>query len=368
MQIPRRNLGSFGQLLLGQARLGTEPLEVAAEKVELLLRDTLHGNLEAAVLTASRHDSGYRVFHPKVTIFLWRMVRFPAFFGPVYRLMLRTRFSSMNARFCFRMVCALGVFQLAAGRAADPEVASAPIPPAIKFQVLEGWQINLGNRAVILNRVVPPVLAEQPAAVVTPAPQLVSPEMLEAALRWERKKYEVIFISALVYDRAVTQLQWYQEGRVLEAFSNIDFNYFSGVNEIETDDTIYWLIMGIGDQTRAGVDAVNRAVAEQGLAESLRITVPPLAQFSATRSEYFLTEKSGQPTLANVPTAIDALHVYFDAHRQELIEGFAQREAQQIAREKWLKEHPPVPKNTVINFWPSAGTTTIEAGRKGVKP
>jgi len=274
----------------------------------------------------------------------------------------------MNVRFFFPVICALWVSRIAVGQAADTDVASAPTPPAIKFQVLEGWQINLGNRAIILNRVVPPVLAEQPAAVIAPDPQPVSPEVLEAALRWERKKYEAIFISATVYDRAVTQLQWYQEGRVMEAFSNIDFNYFSGVNEIETDDTIYWLIMGIGDQTRADVEATNRTVEEKGLAESLLKTIPPLSQFSAARSEYILAEEVGQPPAPETPTAIDALHVYFDAHRQELIEGYWQRELQRIAQEKWLKEHPPVPKNTIINFWPSAGTTTIEAGRKGVKP
>ncbi|MEQ1933518.1 MAG: hypothetical protein ABL962_06530, partial [Fimbriimonadaceae bacterium] len=59
---------------------------------------------------------------------------------------------------------------------------------------------------------------------------------------------------------------------------------------------------------------------------------------------------------------IDDLHRYYDAHKDELIAEWKQNEADRIAREQWLKEHPPVPQDTVIQFWPKKGSRYLDAG------
>ena len=46
------------------------------------------------------------------------------------------------------------------------------------------------------------------------------------------------------------------------------------------------------------------------------------------------------------------MHRYYEANRVRLADDYAKREANRIAQEQWLQEHPPLPKDTVINFWP----------------
>ena len=58
-----------------------------------------------------------------------------------------------------------------------------------------------------------------------------------------------------------------------------------------------------------------------------------------------------------VVTAWDAIHRYFDAHREEMIRGYQQREAAKIEKERIARENPAIPKKTVISYWRKDGTT-----------
>ena len=213
----------------------------------------------------------------------------------------------------------------------------------IRFRVLEQTQINLGDHKVILNRVEPPVLPKPRAVVARPSSPL-SAAAVQTALRQESKKSEVLFLSATVYDREVTQLRWFGEGGEFQAFSNIDFNFLSGLGVIETDDTVYSILMGLGNESRAAASEQNRTATAQ---------VPLLNQFSPKRAEYFVVEDKAKPATAEALAGIDALHRYYDANRERLAEDYKQREAARVEREIWLKAHPPIPRDTVINFWPA---------------
>ena len=171
------------------------------------------------------------------------------------------------------------------------------------------------------------------------------------------KKSEALMISATVYDRQVTELRWQAGGRQYRAWSSIDFNYLAGQGEIETEDCIYFLIMGLGNETRASVADWNafapewqRLAAAEGLAGSWETkSVPDLAKFPAGRFTYLL---SGEAPADDSLAALDALHRYFDANRLRLIADYEKRTAERTAREQWLKEHPSVQQDTIINFWP----------------
>ena len=192
-----------------------------------------------------------------------------------------------------------------------------------------------------------------------PAPVVQPLSLAESAAAEARakKKSEVLMISATVYDRQVTELRWQAGNREYRAWSNIDFNYLAGQGEIETGDCVYLLIMGLGNETRESVAEWNRLAPEwerfaaaQGLADQWEIkTVPDLAKFPAGRSTYLLT---GDSPADDSLAALDALHRYYDANRIRLIADYAKRETERTAREQWLKEHPPAPQDTVINFWP----------------
>jgi len=226
--------------------------------------------------------------------------------------------------------------------------------PYIHFEVRQTSRINLGSRTAIFNLVVPPILPPAPVPAVPVNAQPPTAEQLQAAEARMQKEYVVLFFTAMVIDRSVTALSWQHEGQQYRAFSNVDFNYFCGVHEIETADSVYWLLMGAGDQTREQAEAERTEAVAHGLAQ-FAVPIPQRAEFSVTRSEYVVAGGTAGESNGAFKW-LDALHVYFDAHRDRLIADHTTREAARIVREQWLKNHPPVPQDTVINFWPVKST------------
>lgn len=259
-----------------------------------------------------------------------------------------------------RTLAALAITALWTGLAAGQETPaeSKPEAPPIKFQVLQSKRIDLGNRALILNRVVPPVLPPAPAAAANAA-TAESAEIAAEEDRGPQKKQEVLFLSATVYERQVTEVRWFAGQREFKIFTNIDFNLLAGQGGFESDDTVYTLILGLGNETREEVAAFNERATKEGWPQRSFKQIPAPESFSTTRSEYTVagSDESKAPP-EEIMKAFDALHTFYDANRQRLAEEYAKREAARIERERWLKEHPPVPKDTVINYWIGQGATS----------
>ena len=149
------------------------------------------------------------------------------------------------------------------------------------------------------------------------------------------------------------------------AFSNIDFNLFGGSATIATADTVYSLLLAVGNQTSEVNELVEPGVAEAGKPLPVGKLIPSPDQFSPTRAQYLVVEdEAGAAPQARDLAALDALHVYFDANRQRLATEYASREAARIAQEQRPKAPPPKPKDTVVNFWPGNGTVITDARRK----
>jgi hypothetical protein len=277
--------------------------------------------------------------------------------------MFRPQFFSFSVSLLY--IAAVGLGHANAQTTADEtdtKVEPEQSRPAINFRVLQSWELNLGNRSIFYNRVAPPQpLPPRPPQPV-PEAQPLTPEEAAPADARARKKFEALFLSATVYDRRVTELRWWFENREYRAWSNVDFNYLAGAGEIETEDSVYWLIMGLGNDTAESIAAANERAAAEGW--NSRKDLPSPERFNPVRAEYFLANdsKSPEPSVEAL-AAIDALHRYYDANRTRLAEEYAKREAARIAQEQWLKEHPPVPKDTVINFWPKKSRTYPTTGK-----
>ena len=274
----------------------------------------------------------------------------------------------------FLLMCTasfLACFHATAQNAATAEQASPSDSPPIKFQVLERRTIDLGNRSLFLNRVVPPKLPPAPAPTPSPPEPQFTLEQKQALAEREAKQTVVLFLSVTVYDRKVSELRWSDARGSHRAFSNIDFSYLAGMGGFETPDTSYTLMMGLGNETRAERIDDGRSLTTDELKNDLQLDDPPATNFSATRSEYVIVEdKSASAPPAEDLTALDTLHVYFDANKQRLIDEYDEREAANAARKQWLEEHPPVPKDTVINYWvgEGVGTTILKKQGMGGRP
>jgi hypothetical protein len=132
----------------------------------------------------------------------------------------------------------------------------------------------------------------------------------------------------------------------------LDFNYLSGLGVLETADTSYMLFIGLGNDTRAAAAAKN-------------IQVPALSQFDSTHSQYVIVQDGSKPPTAESSKGVADILAYFDANKQQMIDGYNQRVADQAAQAQWLLAHPPVPQNTIINIWPIPGAKQPTATQGG---
>ena len=169
----------------------------------------------------------------------------------------------------------------------------------------------------------------------------------------EAKRHEVLFFAATVFDHRLTELRWTEGERSYRAFSNIDFQYLSGLGQVETADAIYTLMIALDSGTA------------EGLAEKTRAN-PAVAQLPQERAAWVLVGTPG-PESTPVMAAWDALHTYYDTHREELIRSYEQRMAANAERERQRREHPPRPRNKVISYGrkpsPAALSEKPEAGQ-----
>jgi len=207
----------------------------------------------------------------------------------------------------------------------------------LDLQVIESQEVDLGNRSIIFNLVEPPVLAEP--VVETPAVEQLSATAQAAMEARAAKKQVMLEFSATVYDQQFTELRWTHKGQEYRAFSNIDFNHLRVVEQFETTDTAFTLVLGIGDESTQGMTALDRA------------KLPLLSQFNTTKAEFKLP-KEGPGVTAEAIEGLTALHRYYAANKQTIVDAFNAEQTKQAQYTQWLKEHPPVAKDTVINFWP----------------
>lgn len=65
--------------------------------------------------------------------------------------------------------------------------------------------------------------------------------------------------------------------------------------------------------------------------------------------------------------ALEEIHRYYDANYARLAREYEESETARIAHEEWQRQHPPMAKDTTINFFPieSAYRAEQESQKKG---
>ena len=239
-------------------------------------------------------------------------------------------------------------FAYVSALADDATQASENPPPAIVFRLLRQRTVETDGQAVVLNRVAPPVLPQEPIAL--PSKQEISASE-NAILEQPAKKSSLLFLSATVYDHKVTAIGLLGGSGRAGIFSNIDFNLLEGVGSIETDDTLYTLMLALSNQTADDALAHNHELAGQG-ASMAWDRIPSSEEFSTTRSECIVAEDAAhQAPTGEELAALNALHVFFDANRQQIAKAKLQRETARADAQRQLAEHPPAPPDIVIHYW-----------------
>lgn len=246
--------------------------------------------------------------------------------------------------------------------------ATLPLRAAEEVKkVLSTTEINLGERSIIYQRVEPPketvpVEVGQPTVI----PTRTAAEMAAMIAQAQRLVRVTLSLSCTVYETGVTEVRWSHEGAEYRVLSSVDFNQVRSVTDFEADGRRYSAFLGIGNAMSASTLARLQASGAKFPASMLRpapaLPADVLSDIAKNGGSRYVVISAPTKPDAAAYEGIDALHRYFDAHKAELIAAWQQSEAERIAHEQWLKDHPPVPQDTVIQFWPKSGSRYLDAG------
>ncbi len=228
-------------------------------------------------------------------------------------------------------------------------------------KILESVQIDLGDRSIFLNRIEPPDLKqieapmEQPHVVAAPIP--MTPEEQAEELRWEHMDYQGFYPSATAYEGKGSEVFiWTQDGGV-RFLSSIDFRFFQPVYGFEGNGVYYSTFFMLDLWADVAV-----AEAEQQ-DPSLVIGYPSFPKEVDGVSQFEVVAGLATEENNKAIAAMEAIHAYYDENRAKLIKDYEEVEKARIAHEQWLKDHPPIPQDTVINYFPVRSVHALKGSR-----
>jgi len=231
------------------------------------------------------------------------------------------------------------------------------------FKILDSQEVDMGDHKITYNRVETPKLKPEPIKV---APVPVEPVLMtaeeEAELRkWEAKFQYSPFLGVTVFDGQFSEVRWWDEGQENVIWSNINFLHFAPFGDLETDTAYYWIMLWGWETTTAEVKAMNAAAqSSEELTPLPPATLPPLGKAGPRWM-------AAGPLSENAKRAMNDFHEYYRLHGPEMAADYTRREEEAKAHEEWLKAHPPIPPDTVVNFFPIRSTAfkTIRTGKAG---
>jgi len=255
----------------------------------------------------------------------------------------------------------------AVGETAIPEpfsVASPSLPapkPELPEYVVKREQV----RKVVLEEPAPfpdmqPVrkevtltvrLVEDPHLPVPPPPPLSlradpnDPAVAEflAAMRAQADKRVFVFLSATVYDHQRTLLSWHANGKpdqTMTAWSNLDFNHFTGFGDYTYHDKKYSYMMIVTNESTT----VRAQMARKNGGEYQ----PPVFPELPTGSPAFVVTKGDQNNLAAMDV-VTGLHELYKVEGTRMRAACVAREQANRERETYLRANPPQPQN--VTTW-----------------
>lgn len=232
-----------------------------------------------------------------------------------------------------------------------------------KARVVDSQEVDLGPRSIIYNRLETPVLKPQPTPAPAPQPQREVPPTAEelAAIRaWEAKFHDSVFLSVTVYDGRFSELRWQEDGRENVVWSNVNFLHFSPLTDLETKDAYYSIMLWGWETTTDEIRSLNA----QARTPSEVMELPPrgLPMLAKAGPQWV----AAGPLTDGAVRAMKDFHEYYRAHGATLAADYRQREAEAKAQEEWMKAHPPLPQDTVVNFFPIR-SSALETNRKGAE-
>lgn len=216
-----------------------------------------------------------------------------------------------------------------------PKIEERPAPV---FTVKSSRTVRLPDRKITIRHVAKPITESRLLPVSGELPEIVLDESGSGI-----SETELLHISATVHAHSLTQVRgWTQNGQEFSAWTDIDFNNFSGFSSFVHQGKQYGLIMGIGNEE----------------------TYPADAKFPPVRDSFLLEKNSAcNPQVRGIAEAFTAL---FKSERNTL-------EAARLGRESAARiaaaKPPALPGDITISIWdkPSRSLTPAEKATRDKK-
>ncbi len=228
------------------------------------------------------------------------------------------------------------------------------------FKILDSQEVDMGDHKITYNRVETPLLKPEPIkldlAPVETVPMTAQEE--EELRKWEAKFQYSPFLGVTVYDGQFSEVRWWDDGQENVVWSNVNFLHFAPMGDLETDTAYYWIMLSGSETTSEQVRALNgEATSPSEMTALPPKELPPLSQAGPK----WMAE--GKLSAA-AERAMEDFHEYYAQHGPEMAAAYKQREEEAKAHEEWVKAHPPIPQDSVINFFPIRSTTFRTATSK----
>lgn len=243
-----------------------------------------------------------------------------------------------------------------------------PKPDPIDLKILSSRTTRMDVKEAPEMHDLPPItgtinvtvqVVEDPKLTDPPPPLPALPPddpAVVARLAEHREKHrgtELVFLSATVYNNKRTFLRIYPNGRVgdsVTAWSNLDFNHFSGFSTYRVknseDGTLYdlGLLMGIGSTD-------TDRWAELAAAKGFKYKAPEISKMpdlAEVGPSFIVVEGDAKSP------AMDTLEQIHDLYRKEgarMEVAYHARVKAYAERKAYLLANPPKPKDVTIQFW-----------------
>ncbi len=214
---------------------------------------------------------------------------------------------------------------------------------------------------VSINRVVPPQLKDAPEmALKNTQASRTRTEEEWAAMIAAQPKQQSISLSVTVFGEEYSKILWRKPRNEetprkapeeFEIWTNVNLNYLRPIGTFDRDNVVY-SYMGFTDTITREDEAWRRSYAkERGYVYESRWQLCPV-RFTQGNAEYVLVESEERRIPPELYQQMDALFGHYLENEDRFKAEFLRSEALRKARETYLKENPPEPKDVIINHWP----------------
>ena len=273
-------------------------------------------------------------------------------------------------------ILAAPVGEAVAQASANNSSAGSPSadPLRVGKKILDRHEVDLGNRTITYDRLETPRL--KPVPTPTPVPRRVesvpTAAELEEMRKMAEKRFASVFLQCTLFNKQFTEVEWNEDGVNLAFLTTANFQYLSQLSDFDTGTSECSFLMGWGEGNRAEFEAMNRVYATgRGTGRKPRSWPTSLIQQQKRTGKSAWQVVSTGPVPPEVLKVIEAVHTYYDANALKLAAEFRRREAEQAAHERWLKDNPPIPRDTTVEYFPirssNAKSQAASAGQEGLK-